>query len=83
MLKQKKRFLMRKRECKECGAVVRVRRDSSMCSDCHYDSLAPTQEQIAEECRKIREEGHNRMRNGLGEPEGEYRSVRVYKTPRF
>ena len=74
---------MKRFECKVCGAVVRVRKDSSMCPDCHYDSLAPTPERIAEVCREIREEGYNKMRTGLGPPEGEYRQPRVYRSPKF
>lgn len=77
------------KECSNCGRsfvkngnyVMR----SGLCRECYWDSKAPTPEEIAEECRKIREERpFNRLDAGLGPQQGEFtfRMPRIYRAPR-
>lgn len=78
---------MKPKECSVCGRAAKSRQlvvmNNGLCKDCDTDSRAPTPEQIAEECRKIRGEGPpNKIDAGLGKYVAEEWMPKIYRAPR-
>lgn len=78
---------LKPKECSVCGRSFAKNGNYAMrnglCRECYWDSLAPTPEQIAEECAKIREERpFNKLDAGLGKYVAEERMPKIYRAPR-